>query len=261
VDWIAVRKYHEPEPTISYGEEESGSWTIEGITYTKRRKIVVHSDEPISNYQLKLNYSKFSDSHLFIIPLSSISFTEPTPENRTIIYSQQATITINTSSLASPGSNITNITIFIYDYDGSLIEKHICEINAPSGNCSITNTLSSNSFLFNATASISDGTNISTGTRSLFITKGKPYWASPSTNEIWFKANLTTGTDAFYVYYGGSEDLSSPKDVFLFFDDFDGIELNTSAWYEEGDVGDYAIENGALNMWNNWGGCCAGSCV
>ncbi len=66
VDYLFVRKYSSTEPTIQYGSEESGSWTIDGYTYTKRRKVTITSSEDLQDYQVALDYSQFGDDTLYV---------------------------------------------------------------------------------------------------------------------------------------------------------------------------------------------------
>ena len=66
--WIFVRKHLSTEPTITYGTEETGSWGIDGITYTKRKKITINSTLTESDYQIALDYSQFNDANLYVNP-------------------------------------------------------------------------------------------------------------------------------------------------------------------------------------------------
>jgi len=65
-DWVFVRKYSSTEPSVLYGSEESGSWTIEGHTYTKRKKVTITSSEDLQDYQVALDYSQFGDDKLYL---------------------------------------------------------------------------------------------------------------------------------------------------------------------------------------------------
>ncbi|MCD6436529.1 MAG: DUF2341 domain-containing protein, partial [Clostridiales bacterium] len=66
VDWVFVRKYASSEPSVSYGSEETGSWEIEGHTYTKRKKVTITSSEDLQGYQVALDYSQFGDDKVYI---------------------------------------------------------------------------------------------------------------------------------------------------------------------------------------------------
>ena len=66
-DYIFVHKYSPIEPSVTYEEEESGSWTIDGVTYTKRRKVVVESPVKLESYQIALDYKKFGERSLLIM--------------------------------------------------------------------------------------------------------------------------------------------------------------------------------------------------
>jgi len=66
VAYAFVRKYSSTEPTIQYGSEETGSWTIEGHTYTKRKKVTITSTTDLQGYQVALDYSQFGDDKVYI---------------------------------------------------------------------------------------------------------------------------------------------------------------------------------------------------
>jgi len=51
-----------------------------------------------------------------------------------------------------------------------------------------------------------------------------------SYGKIWTKLNVSSPSQTFYIYYGGSTDKSNGDAVFEFFDDFDGTSLDTSKW-------------------------------
>ena len=67
VDWIAVRKYSSSPPSISYSSEESGSWTIDGHTFTKRKKVTITSSQALSGYQIQLDYSQWGEPGIKIM--------------------------------------------------------------------------------------------------------------------------------------------------------------------------------------------------
>ncbi|RLE37386.1 hypothetical protein DRJ17_06730, partial [Candidatus Woesearchaeota archaeon] len=61
VDWFLIRKYSSSPPSISYSSEESGSWTIDGHTFTKRKKVTITSSQALSGYQIQLDYSQWGE--------------------------------------------------------------------------------------------------------------------------------------------------------------------------------------------------------
>ena len=71
VDWVFVRKYSSTEPTISYDNEETGSWVFDGVEYTKRKKITVNSTETLTDYQIALDYNQFGEDTLYITELDA----------------------------------------------------------------------------------------------------------------------------------------------------------------------------------------------
>jgi len=66
-DWIRVRKYSSSPPSISYSSEETGSWTIDGHTFTKRKKVTITSSQALSEYQVQLDYSQWNESGIRIV--------------------------------------------------------------------------------------------------------------------------------------------------------------------------------------------------
>ncbi|MHC1568022.1 MAG: PEGA domain-containing protein [Candidatus Syntropharchaeia archaeon] len=66
-DYIFVTKYSPTSPSIEYAPEESGTWQIAGYTFTKRCKVIVRSSNPLKDFQIALDFSKFNDEHLMIV--------------------------------------------------------------------------------------------------------------------------------------------------------------------------------------------------
>ena len=95
------------------------------------------------------------------------------------------------------------------------------------------------------------------------------YWVEEGCNtantKIWVKVPSipASSTKTIYLYYGNPSATSQSNGdaVFEFFDDFEGSSLNTSKWDPYTAPSTYAVENGYLKMWSEWGGCCGGSCV
>ena len=67
IDWLAVRKYSSSPPSISYSSEESGSWTIDGHVFTKRKKVTITASQSVEGYQVRLSYSQWNDPNLRIL--------------------------------------------------------------------------------------------------------------------------------------------------------------------------------------------------
>jgi len=81
IDWVFVRKYASSEPSINYGSEETGSWTIEGYTYTKRRKVTITSTTDLQEFQVALDYSQFNDDKVYITDMFQVELNQTiTPE-------------------------------------------------------------------------------------------------------------------------------------------------------------------------------------
>jgi len=66
-DWVLLSKYDIGEPSISYSSEETGSWTIDGHTFTKRKKVTITSSEDLEGYQVQLDYSQWNESGIRIV--------------------------------------------------------------------------------------------------------------------------------------------------------------------------------------------------
>ena len=66
-DRIFIRKYSSSPPSISYSSEESGSWTIDGHTFTKRKKVTITSSQALSGYQIQLDYSQWGEPGIKIM--------------------------------------------------------------------------------------------------------------------------------------------------------------------------------------------------
>jgi len=66
-DWVLLCKYDIGEPTVSYGSEEAGSWTIDGHVFTKRKKVTITASQSVEGYQVRLSYSQWNDPNLRIL--------------------------------------------------------------------------------------------------------------------------------------------------------------------------------------------------
>ena len=66
-DDVFVRKYSSSPPSISYSSEESGSWTIDGHTFTKRKKVTITSSQALSGYQVQLDYSQWNENNIRVL--------------------------------------------------------------------------------------------------------------------------------------------------------------------------------------------------
>ncbi|MCD6463786.1 MAG: PEGA domain-containing protein [Thermotogae bacterium] len=67
IDYVIVTKYSPTPPSIEYAPEESGTWQVAGYTFTKRRKVIVHSQNSLEDFQIALDFSKFDDERLMIV--------------------------------------------------------------------------------------------------------------------------------------------------------------------------------------------------
>ena len=67
MSYVIVREYDRSlSTTITYGTEETGSWTIAGETYTKRKQVTISSNLDKSQYVLALDHTQFSDNNIAI---------------------------------------------------------------------------------------------------------------------------------------------------------------------------------------------------
>ena len=90
-----------------------------------------------------------------------------------------------------------------------------------------------------------------------------PYWINSANNKYYlhFKINQPAGTAVSYTILkqdGLSPEL--PTDFWQFFEDFNGDSLDSSVWDTSSANGSYSVSDSAVNMWNDWGGCCNASC-
>lgn len=90
-------------------------------------------------------------------------------------------------------------------------------------------------------------------------------WNYCGTSKIWVRVpTIPSGSKTIYIYYGNQTPVSSESNgdnTFLFFDDFDGTSLNSSKWTPYTAPSTYSVQNGYLQMWGNWGGCCDAHCI
>ncbi|RLF66771.1 MAG: hypothetical protein DRN30_01535, partial [Thermoplasmata archaeon] len=122
-DWVFVRKYSSTEPSVSYGSEETGSWTIDGYTYTKRRKVTITSTTDLQEYQVALDYSQFGDDKLYLQEQAfevgihqSLDYDE-FKVNHTITHScywNNVTVNVTTANLTLVATNL-NDSVVLYN--------------------------------------------------------------------------------------------------------------------------------------------------
>ncbi len=127
VDWVFVRKYN-PAATISitYGSEETGSWNINGMTYTKRRQITITSDTDLTAYQVALDNSYFTDNKMAITddpgqPLIELIKLSPNENETWNPINFKIQITNNYTF------DVCNLTINGTVYEMSKINGTVCE--------------------------------------------------------------------------------------------------------------------------------------
>ena len=80
-----------------------------------------------------------------------------------------------------------------------------------------------------------------------------PYWNetpcnTSGTTTFWIKTDLISGTNSIQMYYGNdnAQSQSNGNEVFEFFDDFLGNDINTSKW--QVNANDYSVSNGVLRI-------------
>jgi len=219
VDYVFVRKYTEQEPTVTYGAEETGSWEKGGFIYTKRKKVTINSTQNLTDYQVALDYSQFNTSRLYIEYANWLSG-----------FNYRRLITIDNSANSE---NLTDYQILV--------------------------TLDNTNFDF--TKANSDGSDIRfTDSDGVTILN---HWIEEWDNinqiaKIWVKVPsiLSGSTTNIYMYYGNNAaiDASNGDEVFEFFDDFDGNELDTNKWAIKGSpdysVSDSKLRIGSAESWN-----------
>jgi len=105
--------------TKSYGVEENGSWTVNGITYDKRKALNLSSNintsSYLTGYQIPIPYSQFNNSNISVYeydptPTDLIEISSPTAQN----YTTQ-NVMINISNKTS----MANIDEIWYNWNGT----------------------------------------------------------------------------------------------------------------------------------------------
>jgi len=89
-----------------------------------------------------------------------------------------------------------------------------------------------------------------------------PYWISKENNKFYLHIKISQPAGSKRQYNIIKDSSYSPtvaENFWDFFDDFSGSNLNHSVW-DDTNAADYSVSDSTLNMWNNWGGCCNGSC-
>jgi len=78
------------------------------------------------------------------------------------------------------------------------------------------------------------------------------HWVEDIDNRIvWVKVpTINEGYTKIYLENGSNVGRGDANAVFLFFDDFEGTELDTSRWYIENT--NYTVENSYIKMWGDW---------
>jgi len=99
-DYFLVRKYTSSPPTVTYGAEETGSWVVDGVTFTKRRLINITTSTDLTDYQVELNNSMFNNDY-------NIRITEYKEPNATIV-TNYTIVKVNSFNLTYPKSLLNN---------------------------------------------------------------------------------------------------------------------------------------------------------
>ena len=112
-DWLFLSKHN--TYSTSYGSEESGSWTIDGITYSKRKEVNMTGT---FDGQIELDYNEFNSTNITVttfsggVPTCSVTINTPTAQNYT---TQDILINITSTNCVSVkfdwnGTNVTYTT-------------------------------------------------------------------------------------------------------------------------------------------------------
>ncbi|MFA5714132.1 MAG: DUF2341 domain-containing protein [Candidatus Paceibacterota bacterium] len=81
-----------------------------------------------------------------------------------------------------------------------------------------------------------------------------PYWiesyTSSSTAKVWVKTSLSAGANTIYMYYGNSStpSASDGNSTFVFFDDFNGLSLDTTKWTSTASSGVRTFANSLMSV-------------
>ena len=135
-DNVRARKYDpDAQINITYGSEESGSWTINGVQYTKRKLVTLVSNKTLTDYQVGLNSSEFNSTNITMgvyVPIASLS-TSLADAYETEM--KEFSLTLNYSS----GYNAEDFTADInftyngttYTYSGTNVTSWSQNVTAP----------------------------------------------------------------------------------------------------------------------------------
>lgn len=119
VEWVCISKLN--TYTTSYGSEESGSWTIDGITYTKRKQVNMTGT---FDGEIELDYDEFSSENITITTFNGYFFNivSPVPDSETFTYETEIDILLNIT-------NYTEIDVITYTLNGGSAEVYTTPIN------------------------------------------------------------------------------------------------------------------------------------
>ncbi len=259
IDNVRIRKYTDPEPTYSFGSEETlcnpptvnlvsppdGNTTYDTTpTFTFN---VTDNDNTTLSCELLINGTGYG-------------------ENTSVSNNTNTDITANTS--LSPGLYSWNVNCSDgTDWDtGTAKDIHIL---TDWWNTSFTRkkpiTINSTSSLTNyqIKLNVTYDSDMQTDFDDLRFTNEEQYteldyWIEEKSDSNWAvvwvevdSIDTNNGTQA-YMYYGNStvSSVSNGKNAFLVFDDFEGTSLNTSYWSVHSYFTDYAVTGGWLEIYD-----------
>lgn len=296
VDWIAIRKYASPVPTITQGSAVqvpdlvvSKSATPEGVsagervTYTiifsnvgdaAATGVVITDIVPdvVTNptWDGSSNVSLDSDTYVWNVDdLGSgvggvITVTGVVSEGLPA-HTFTNIVTVTSAEEEYPDNNSDSVTV---DYQSSGWTKmQPITIHNPSKSVLVDYQIA-------LTIPYTDGMQADFDDLRFGDVDGNnlSYWIETYTpNEeatVWVKvSSIPTPTATINMYYGNSfaSPVSDGEATFEFFDQFQGTGLDTAKWdttNAPSQSDHYKVENGYLKMWDDWGGCCGlGGCV
>lgn len=129
VDYVFVL-YTPITPTVIYGPEQTGSWTLNGITYTKRKQVSVSASSSVSNQQIYLLYSQFNSTK---IAITSYSPTTSQPSEATTYNTTAYEGTLQKYTTTTTNYNVSSA---ILEYDG--VNYTATKLNSTSARAQIT---------------------------------------------------------------------------------------------------------------------------
>ena len=237
-DTVYVRKFADPEPTITLGTEEFVSPVVESVvtynetygnqtTFSPGDKVIIRANvtHPLGNQYVDSAVITIIDNSS-TVQVNNESMTLVTPFSGVYAdWSYRRVITIAEQS----GSTLTDYQVLLTLDTETLISEN--KLRSDCGDLRFT--------YYNETS----GEEVSI-----------PYWVESgcgtTDTKVWIKVPEIPANDnaTVYMYYGNPDATSESNadEVFDLFDDFEGTSLDTSKWVDKN--GGVTVENGYVKF-------------